>query len=259
MNKDSMKYASPFDRKARLYGGIFAVAFHATLLGITSHAGFKYIYPPPPEQGILLEFIEEEQPKPIQVQSGRQPRAVEATPKEDVRLVQRSEAQLEGIAENRGVETTMGNQGDVALPEPERKKEINRRALFSSAKNKQDSLAAQVAETVSDALTAGHSQGNTEVGNVEGAPQAQLKGRSVMGDLPLPQYVSEVSGKVVVTIRVDQYGKVLSAIPGAKGTTLQDKATWEAAKKAALDAKFNIASNAPTVQEGTITYVFQLK
>lgn len=258
MKKTDNKYASPFDRKARYAGGIVTVGFHVLLLGVTLHTGFKYLYPPPPEQGILLEFVEEE-PKPIQVETGKEPRASQASPENEIQLAQRSEAQLQGNTENRSVETTMGDEGDVALPEPEPKKEIDRRALFSSARNRQDTVAAQVAEEVSDALRAGHAQGNTTDGNVEGKPQAKLQGRSVMGVLPEPAYVSEVAGKVVVIIRVDQFGNVTNAIAGAPGTTIQDKALWEAAKKAALDAKFNIASNAPAIQEGTITYIFQLQ
>ena len=80
-----------------------------------------------------------------------------------------------------------------------------------------------------------------------------------MGSLPKPDYTVNKSGKVVVKISVDQYGSVVSATPGITGTTVQDKVLWEAAKKAALEAKFNLSSSAPTIQEGTITYIFRLK
>ena len=80
-----------------------------------------------------------------------------------------------------------------------------------------------------------------------------------MGSLPAPDYSINKSGKVVVRIMVDQYGKVVNAIPGMSGTTVQDKTLWNAAKEAALKARFNISSTAPGVQEGTITYIFKLK
>ncbi|MBO7248681.1 MAG: hypothetical protein J6U88_01180 [Bacteroidales bacterium] len=252
------KYASPFEKKGRWIGIAMTVLIHMGLLFISFRAGLKYIYPPPEELGILLEF-EQEEPKPVQVTTGTEPRAENANPDNDVRLVQRSEAAVQGIQENRGVETTVGTEGDVEVPEPPRPKPINKKALFSSAKNKQDTLAQQVAEDVSDALRAGHSQGNTEVGGVEGAPSAKLAGRTVMGNLPIPDYGVEASGKVVVRIKVDQYGKVTDAIPGAQGTTVQDATLWEAAKKAALEARFNISQSAPIIQEGTITYVFTLR
>lgn len=258
MKQNDRKYESPFDRTARLAGGAVAVAFHALLIGVSFHAGFKYLYPPPAEQGILLEFVEDE-PKPIQVKTGNEPRASQATPNSEVRLAQRSEAQVQAIAENRSIETTMGDEGDVALPEPERKKEIKQRALFSSTRNRQDSVAIQVAEEVTPNLRAGHVQGNTTIGNEEGTPSAKVTGRSLVGHLPEPDYPRQVSGQVVVRILVNQYGDVTTAIPGAKGTTIQDDTIWEAAKQAALKAKFNIDAKAPATQEGTITYQFRLK
>lgn len=252
------KYASPFDRKGRWVGIVLTILIHAGLLFASFQAGLKYIYPPPEELGILLEF-EQDEPKPIQMNTGVEPRAQDADPDNDIRLVQRSEAPVQGIAENRGVETTVGTEGDVEVPEPPRPKPINKKALFNSAKNKQDTMAQQVAEEISDELTAGHSQGNTEVGGIEGAPSAKLAGRTVMGNLPVPDYSVESAGKVVVRIKVDQYGKVTDAIPGAQGTTVQDATLWEAAKKAALNARFNISQSAPIIQEGTITYVFTLR
>jgi len=80
-----------------------------------------------------------------------------------------------------------------------------------------------------------------------------------MGNLPEPEYNVNKSGRVVVKIMVDQYGDVVNAIPGASGTTVQDRTLWDAAKRAALKAKFNVSSSAPVVQEGTITYIFRLR
>ena len=81
----------------------------------------------------------------------------------------------------------------------------------------------------------------------------------MLGALPNPVYSVQNSGIVVVRIKVDQYGKVLEAVPGIQGTTVTDKTLWEAAKKAALESRFNMSSSAPPVQEGTITYKFNLK
>ncbi len=80
-----------------------------------------------------------------------------------------------------------------------------------------------------------------------------------MGNLPEPEYTVNKSGRVIVRISVDQYGNVVSATPGVTGTTVQDRTLWEAARKAAMKAKFNLSSSAPPVQEGTITYIFRLR
>lgn len=245
------------EKQGRKIGLAMTVIIHACLFLLFFNAGFKLVYPPPAEKGILLQF-EEVEVKPIDVKAGNEPRAKKADPKNDIRLVQKSEGQAIGTKANKGQETTMGPDGDVAKPEPPRPKPIDKRALFSSANNRTDTLAPQTADRISNALRAGHPDGNTRIGDTEGEPSARLQGRNVMGALPFPSYTVNKAGKVVVKIMVDQYGKVINAVAGIQGTTVQDRTLWEAAKQAALKAQFNISSSAATVQEGTITYVFKL-
>lgn len=83
-----------------------------------------------------------------------------------------------------------------------------------------------------------------------------LKGRKVAGALPKPKYDSDEEGKVVVSITVDQNGKVTKAVPGAKGTTTEDKTLWKQSEQAAYKAKFDSKSDAAIEQKGTITYIF---
>ena len=40
---------------------------------------------------------------------------------------------------------------------------------------------------------------------------------------------------------------------------MADKDLWQAARKAALGAHFNMDADAPALQKGTITYVFSMK
>ncbi len=251
------------ERKGRKIGLSITVAAHAALFFIFFNVALEPQYTLPDEGMILLDFTEEivpEPPKPIEVKAGNEPKAKVASPQEEVRLVQQSQAQEVGEKPVQTEEVTMGNEGDVAKPEPPRPKPINKRALFSAAASKkQDTLAPQTAERVSDALSAGHQQGNTRVGDTEGTPTARLQGRNTVGALPFPEYTVNKAGKVVVKILVDQYGKVIGATPGVSGTTVQDKTLWDAAEKAALKAQFNVSSTADVVQEGTITYVFKLK
>ena len=76
-------------------------------------------------------------------------------------------------------------------------------------------------------------------------------------NMPLYSSVQE-SGIVVVDIWVDNYGNVQKAVAGAEGTTVTDKTLWQAARKAALGAHFNMSGDAPALQKGTITYIFKL-
>jgi hypothetical protein len=62
-----------------------------------------------------------------------------------------------------------------------------------------------------------------------------------------------------VDVWVDNYGNVQKAVAGVEGTTMADKDLWQAARKAALGAHFNIDAEAPALQKGTITYLFSIK
>ncbi len=258
------QYLKERDKQTKLSGvtGVaLTVVIHVSLVLCCFLTGFTYLDPPPPErEQILIEFEETEINKPRQTWDGTSPRAVEPDPTKDINLVQRSEAQMEGTKANEAPESVVDEFGDVEIEQPKREKEIDRRALFSAADNKteKDTLAAQTAREVSDALKAGHASGNTRTGETSGEPNAKLTGRDVIGSLPRPSYAVQNSGKVVVEIWVDQYGTVQKAVAGADGTTVTDKILWQAARKAALGAHFNMSADAPAMQKGTITYIFKL-
>lgn len=250
------------ERMSRTGGAVFTVIVHAGLLACSAFVGFTYLDPPPPEkEQILIEFDEVETERPRQTWNGSRPQAVKPDPSKPINLVQRSEAQMEGTKSNEAPEATVDDFGDVDITEPKREKEIDRRALFHAADNKtqKDTLAPQTADKITDALKAGHAQGNTRTGETSGEPNAKVPGRSVNGTLPRPSYGVQASGKVVVDIWVDNYGNVQKAVAGAEGTTVTDKTLWQAARKAALGAHFNMSADAPPMQQGTITYVFNLR
>ena len=247
---------------SRMSGGILTVVIHASLVACFFVTGFTYLDPPPPEKTpILIDFTEPELEKPKQVWNGTRPQVAKPDPAKPINLVQQSEAQLEGTKSNEAPETTVDDFGDVETPEPPREKPINRRALFHAANNNttKDTLAPQTAREISDALKAGHASGNTKTGETAGEPNARLVGRSVNGTLPRPSYGVQANGKVVVKIWVDQYGSVTKAQAGVEGTTATDKTLWQAAYKAAMGASFNMDADAPALQEGTITYIFNLR
>ncbi len=249
------------ERKSRVTGVALTASAHVALLICCFFMGYTYLDPPPPEQEqILIEFEEPEISRPRQTWNGTRPQAYEPDPTKAINLVQRAESPIEGTKANEAPESVIDDFGDVEVEQPKREKEIDRRALFSAADNKtqKDTLAQQTARDVKDALKAGHASGNTRTGETAGEPNAKLAGRSVNGTLPKPSYGVQESGKVVVDIWVDQYGTVQKAVAGADGTTVTDKTLWQAARKAALGAHFNMSADAPALQKGTITYIFKL-
>jgi len=84
-----------------------------------------------------------------------------------------------------------------------------------------------------------------------------LDGRTSLS-LPKPHYPGNEEGVVVVQVTVDKKGLVTKAEAGARGSNTADPELISAAKKAALQAKFNVDASAPAFQSGTITYRFVL-
>lgn len=84
-----------------------------------------------------------------------------------------------------------------------------------------------------------------------------LDGRTAQS-LPKPEFVGNEDGKVVVQVTVDKSGRVTKAEPGMKGSNTANPELLSAAKRAALQARFNVDGTAPSYQTGTITYRFVL-
>ena len=161
------------------------------------------------------------------------------------------------LIENKAAEGKPDDFGDVETPV--QKEEIDRNSLFPGMSRKDSSVAPHGARDPKDEFKAGHPEGNTSTGKTDSAPNARLKGRNVLGALPRPSYTVQDEGTVVVDIWVDNYGNVTKAVPGAKGTTVNNQSLWAAARAAAMKAHFNQSADAPALQQGTITYIFKLK
>ena len=159
------------------------------------------------------------------------------------------------------VETAPDDFGDVELPAPEPEEPaLDPRASFPGMAKADTTLtAAHAASEAGDTFREGQSNGNTDRGRTDGRPNAHIKGRHVDGYIKLPEYNVQESGTVVVDIWVDNYGKVVRAVPGGEGTTVMDKTLLAAARSAALETHFNQSTDAPAMQQGTITYYFNLK
>ena len=104
----------------------------------------------------------------------------------------------------------------------------------------------------------GDTQGDGQKGNPvghgsSGAGSWKLDGRGIKGTLPQPSNDFKQEGKVVVQIRVNAAGQVISAT--ITGGDVSDKSTQQLALDAAKKAKFTEGDHD---QIGTITYIFKL-
>ena len=92
---------------------------------------------------------------------------------------------------------------------------------------------------------------------LDGDGNYQLGGRKALNKEKFVQECNE-AGIVVVSIEVDRDGKVISATPGVRGTTNNNRCLLDPARRAALATKFNPDENAPAKQIGKIVYRFSL-
>ena len=249
------------ERNAKITGIVMSGVAHLCALVLVSFSGLKYIYPPPQEQSMLIDF--EQAPEiPTQQLQGREPLAQEVDPDRPVELAQQSDSPYEGEVENLTPQTAPDPVGDVDVPTPpqEEAPALDPRATFPGMARKDTAATTPHDATDSgDAFKAGQAKGNTEAGRTDGKPNAHVQGRNTVGNLPRPVYNVQESGIVVVDIWVDNYGNVAKAVPGGDGTTVLDKTLHAAARKAALETHFNMSADAPAMQQGTITYYFNLK
>ena len=103
----------------------------------------------------------------------------------------------------------------------------------------------------------GNTQGSGQKGNPVGHGSSggnswSLSGRGIKGSLPQPSNTFTQEGSVVVEIRVNAAGNVVSA--NIKGGNISDKQTQQLALEAARKAKFTEGDHD---QIGTITYNFK--
>lgn len=247
-------------RTGLLIGLALTAGVHLLVALFCAFTGLTYLYPPPPETTFLIEFEEEEtDPELLQARIGREPQAEETDLEKPVDLVQKAESPYEGQKPNTTQAARPDPHGDVEVPATPKEPVTDPRASFPGMSEKpSSSTTPHTATEGSDTFKEGEPDGNTDKGKVSGSANAHVKGRTVRGSLPKPTYSSQVEGTVVVRVKIDQYGNVTEAQPGADGTTVTDKGLWNAARKAALEAHFNMDAAAPAVQEGTITYIFKV-
>lgn len=103
----------------------------------------------------------------------------------------------------------------------------------------------------------GSPDGNSSTGAAQGSAgygDYDLGGRGIVGSLPKPSFDSNITGKVVVNISVDASGVVKSVAIG-QGTTVSDPNLRNAAKEAAMKARFKPISGT-SMTPGRITYYF---
>lgn len=122
---------------------------------------------------------------------------------------------------------------------------------------KANAMSSLFGNTGNNAQTGSGSQGAGQKGNPVGHGSSggnswNLSGRGIKGTLPKPANTFNQEGRVIIEIRVNAAGNVITATH--KGGTISDKQTIQLALDAARKAKFTEGDHD---QIGTITYNFK--
>ena len=163
----------------------------------------------------------------------------------------------------------------IALAEAKKKKEAEEKARLEAERKAREAAEAERKAKEAEAIAkanqmgslfgqsgnntgSGDSQGSGQKGNPVGHGSSggnswSLSGRGIKGTLPQPSNDFRQEGKVVVQIRVNAAGQVVSAT--ITGGDVSDKQTQQLALDAARKAKFTEGEHD---QIGTITYIFKL-
>lgn len=265
--------------------GIFGtIVFHLIVISVLLPFGFTTPLPLPGEQGILINFGDSD------FGTGRiEPKQNEFT-EEKVITPPPKEVKQDVVEENltQDFEDAPAIEKEKPKEEPKEKiiekpedkpiekkpeekieeikekpREVNKKALFPGKSTTESGSVNQ--GTNQGTGNQGDPEGDPSSANQEGGPNSGNKGVSfdltgrVPQSLPIPTYKFNDEGVVVVEVTVDRNGNVIKVVPGVKGSTTLNSQLLEAAKNAAMQAKFDVKQDAPAVQKGSITYHFKLQ
>ena len=223
-----MNYYDENDDRPKLYGGVAAGVYAVLVAALMFmvYIPLKVIENPP------MEIVLVEEPRPPQ------------------RPVVRTEApRHQNLSTRENTQQVTGTD--------QKTQTVNRRAIFHSNKggvDEPEDLGNPTAREGDENLASGDGGGLNPIGNDQ--LDEGLRGRGLVGNLPVPSYPGNVSGKIVVRVAVDQHGRVTQATYEPKGSTSSDAALISAAIAAAKKARFTESRS--FVQGGTITDNFRL-
>lgn len=228
------------------------------LLLLLFFVGLTYVIPPP-ETGISINLGTED--------TG----GGEVQPEAPVKTVDENTPQ-EQISAESPENVVTGNEEEVPVVKPKNIPKVEKKpskaatdALSNILNSKEsDGRAEQSEGNDNTAGDKGKAEGDPYANSYYGSPGTSgtgvsygLKGRKLMSSGKVPQECNE-EGRVVVKIEVDKNGKVISAVPGVKGTTNNHPCLLEPAKKTALLYRWNLDAGAPSRQIGFVVINFKL-
>ncbi|MEE0962516.1 MAG: energy transducer TonB [Bacteroidales bacterium] len=239
------------ETQRKLIGIGVSIAVHGLAIALLLILGLRYPDPPPPELGVemdLGEFSDIGTDTEHAAEGGEDVSLGETIPDEEVGEVTQDTEDVPLVSKKTENKQKKSKQEPVAKPKENKEPEINQNALFKGGRVKKGSGG-----------DAGEGKGDGKGSGGDGAGSGtsfSLAGRGAKS-LGKPSSTSKETGSVVVEIRVNQDGDVVSAKAVLRGTTLLDTNIWRLCEQAARKSKFTANPDAPEVQKGKITYIFK--
>jgi len=280
-----MTSANATERRDKQKGLVSTLIFHGLLLLLFAFYGLTHSIPPP-EEGMVINFGTTEtglgttESEPMQATESVEEVQLEQVPPPPTETA-KPVAEEQVLTQETAEEIHFRKEKEAKeKAETERKREEERKRqeqerLKAAQKSRMDELFAK-AKTGQGKGTGG-GEGNTKPGGNQGhldgtpgAPHGNVPGSGNSGvsfnlsgrKMVTPPRINDTSqetGKVVVDIIVDKYGKVVMATPGARGSTTTSTHLYKLAKEAAIETKFDANPNASVQQQGSMTFVFILE
>ena len=180
-----MNYYDENDNRPMLYGGVAAAAYIVVVAALMLLVYIPIVVVETPQM-MVIEIEEEPREKPKPVVTTQAPRH------EHLSATRQNSQQVSGT--------------------DAKTQTVNRRAIFHSNKggvDEPEDLGNPYAREGEENLASGDGGGLNPIGNDQ--LDEGLRGRGLLGNLPVPSYPGNVSGKIVIRVTVDQSGRVTSA------------------------------------------------
>jgi len=267
------------ERENRVRSALATAAICALMVLLFFLLGFYTPYPPPAEEGLLVDFgttatgfgqenpNTQPQPAPAQPETEEQKSpdgAVDQQFEESVALpkpAEKKEPVKKPVEKPKPVQET---KPSVKVPQPDPKPAVDERFVYNKEKH----------DFKSNSGSQGNTQGSGNMGDPSGGKSDNylgqnsglgdkgisfgLSGRGMVGPPPTDNAHQEY-GDIKITIQVNKNGQVTDAQYSRQGSTITDRALIDKYVAYARKARFNADPDAPEIQQGFITFKLTLR
>lgn len=222
------------------------------------------------DEGIMVSFGYDEQGYSEPVATAPKPSTTPPTPTVPQAVVEEElmtqedpsvamEAEKKKREAQEAVDAQRRKEAEEAAEQQRQREEAERQAALKAEQKAKADRASSIAGGAF--ANTGSGSGDTSGDGIKGNPAGQgsqggnswsLSGRDIKGSIAQPSYDGGQEGKIVVQIRVDASGVVISATI-ANGTTITDESLRNESLAAAKRNRFSTGGG---VAIGTITYTF---